>query len=125
MQVLAEFKERLHIIAQLEMLRPRRQHFSTWAFLKKKGGIAGEWEECWKWIKIRIVDLPPKFHKGTIVTLRGVGKAKVKEVLRVLGYRHFIALVGKKMTGLLILQSMDGMGHNARRKGSLTLSTRG
>jgi hypothetical protein len=33
----------------------------------------------------KIVDLPPKFHKVTVVTLFGMDKVKVQDVFRVLG----------------------------------------
>ena len=62
----------------------------------------------------RLQDLPPKFQKGSIVTLRGIGKCKVQEVFRVLGYRDFIALVGREMRGLDIPRHMSDMSHKTR-----------
>ena len=38
----------------------------------------------------------------------------MKEVLRVLGYRDFIALVGRAMRGLGISRHMDDMPHKTR-----------
>ncbi len=74
--------------------------FSTHDFyLKRK--IAKEWEALNTWVEVRrINDLPSTFEKGSIVTLKGIGKCKVKDVFRALGSRDFVALVGKEMKGL-------------------------
>jgi hypothetical protein len=81
--------EALHQIAlievQLAALKPHAvvkpsNNFSTYDFyLKHK--IAKEWQNLNKWIEVRrLQDLPLKFEKGTIVTLKRIGKCKVKEV---------------------------------------------
>ena len=62
----------------------------------------------------QLQDLPPEFCKGAIETLRGLGKVKVGEVFRVLGYRELIALVGPELQGLGIPRKMDHRGHKTR-----------
>jgi hypothetical protein len=62
----------------------------------------------------RLQDLPPRFCKGTGVTLRGLGKVKVGEVFWVLGYRDLMALVGPELQGLVIPRKMDHRGHKVR-----------
>ena len=42
-----------------------------------------------------------------VVTLRGLGKVKVREAFRVLGYRDLIALVGPELQGVGIPRKMD------------------
>ncbi len=72
---------------------------------------------CRKWIEIRkITDLPPKFHKGAIITLKGMNKAKVKDVFRACGLKDLIALVGPGLEGLGLPEHMDGWDHQARIK---------
>ena len=89
-------------------------NFSTHDFyLKKK--ITDEWQDLNKWVEVRkIQDLPPKFEKGTIVTLKGIGKCKVGDVFRALGYRDFLTLVGKDMRGLGIPKELDEEDHETR-----------
>ena len=88
--------------------------FSTHDFYLKRN-IAKEWEDLNKWVEVRhIKDLPSTFQKGSIVTLKGIGKCKVKDVFRALGYRDFVALVGKEMKGLGIDRSLDSADHKAR-----------
>ena len=41
-------------------------------------------------------------------------KFKVKQVCRALGYRDFIALVGREMRGLDILREFDDLDHETR-----------
>ena len=48
------------------------------------------------------------------MTLRGLGKVKVGEVFRVLGYWDLIALVGTELQDLGIPRKMDHRGHKAR-----------
>ena len=62
----------------------------------------------------RLQDLPPKFCKGALVTPRRLGKVKVGEVFRALGYGDLIALVGTELQGLGIFRRMDHRGHKAR-----------
>jgi hypothetical protein len=90
--------------------------FSTHNFyLKRK--IAKEWEALNKWVEVRrINDLPSTFEKGSIVTLKGIGKCKVKDVFRALGYRDFVALVCKEMKGLGIPVTLDSADHKTRLK---------
>jgi hypothetical protein len=49
-----------------------------------------------------------------MITLKGMSKAKVKDVFRVCGMKDFIALVGHDLEGLGIPEYMDGGGHQAR-----------
>jgi len=73
------------------------------------------WRDLNKWIEVRrLQDLPSKFEQGTIVTLKGNGKFKVKDVFRALGYRDFVALVGREMRGLGIPKELDDMDHETR-----------
>jgi hypothetical protein len=60
--------------------------------------------------------LPPKFHKGAIISLKGMSKAKVKDVFRVCGLKDLIASVGPGLEGLGLPEHMDGRGHQARLK---------
>ncbi len=55
------------------------KNYSTHDFDLKKN-IMREWEELNKWIEVRrLQDLPPKFEKGVIFTLRGICKVKDSE----------------------------------------------
>ena len=121
MQQISELKRRLDALASDAVVKPHTRNLSTWDFYLEhmgfylKTNIAKGWQDCWKWIEIgKIFDLPPKFHKDTIVTLKGLSKAKVKDVFRVLGMRDFISLVGHDLEGLGIPSSMDGRGHQTR-----------
>ncbi len=88
--------------------------FSTHDFYLKRT-IAKEWEVLNKWVEVRrINDLPSTFEKGSIVTLKGIGKCKVKDVFRALGSRDFVALVGKEMKGLGIPVTLDSADHKTR-----------
>ncbi len=89
-------------------------NFSTHDFyLKRK--ITKEREDLNKWVEVRrINNLPSTFEKGSIVTLKGIGKCKVNDVFRALGYRDFVALVGKDMKGLGIPASLDSVDHKTR-----------
>ena len=89
--------ESLHRIVALEatvaaltfeaVVQPSK-HFSTHDFYLKTKIVnrLKQWSELNKWIEV-------------ITTLRGIGKFKVKHVFRALGYRDFVALVGKEMRG--------------------------
>jgi hypothetical protein len=56
------------------------------------------------------------FHKDAIITLKGMSKAKVKDVFRVCGSKDLIALMGPGLEGLGLPEHMDGRGHQARLK---------
>jgi hypothetical protein len=104
----------LQLLSPDTVVKPPTHSFSTWDVYLKTN-IAGEWQDCRKWIEIRnIIDLPPKFQKGSIITLKGLRKAKVMDVFRVCGMKDFISLVGPGLEGLGIPEHMDGRGHQAR-----------
>jgi hypothetical protein len=90
-----ELKRRLLLLSPDAVVKPPTRNLSTWDFYLKTN-IAAEWQDCRKWIEICkiISDLPPKFHKGAIITLKGMRKTKVKDVFRVCGMKDLIALVG-------------------------------
>ncbi len=48
------------------------------------------------------------------MTLKGLGRVKVGEVFRILGYRDLIVLVGTELEGLGILRQRDHRGHKTR-----------
>ena len=117
---LAEALQRISALqVQLDVIVPRGVamppvRISTHDFYLKTN-IRKEWQERRKWVEIRrLQDLPPKFCKGSVVTLRGLGKVKVGDVFRVMGRRDLIALVGPELLGLGIPTEMDGRGHKAR-----------
>jgi hypothetical protein len=104
---------------ELDAIRPQMVihpplHDSTHDFYLKTN-IRQECQDLRKWVEIRLLqDLPPKFCKGALVTLKGLGTVKVGEVFRVLGYRDLIALVNPELQGLGIPEYMDHRGHQAR-----------
>lgn len=111
-----ELKRRLLLLSPDAVVKPPTRNLSTWDFYLKTN-IAAEWQDCHKWIEIRkIIDLPPKFHKGVVITLKGMSKAKVKDVFRVCGLKDLIALVGPGLEGLGLPEHMDGWDHQARIK---------
>ena len=82
MYQITELKSRLNVLVSDTVVKPPTRNLSTWDFYIKTN-ITGEWQDCRKWIEIRkIVDLPSKFRKGTIVTLKGMSKVQVKDVFR-------------------------------------------
>ena len=114
---------------ELDVIRPQMAihpplHDSTHDFYLKTN-IRQEWQDLRKWVEIRrLQDLTPKFCKGVLVTLKGLGTVKVGEVFRVLGYRDLITLVGPELQGLGIPEYMDIVGTKPGLVGFSTLRTR-
>jgi hypothetical protein len=99
-------------------------HDSTHDFYLKTN-TRQEWQDLRKWVEIRrLQDLPPKFCKGALVTLKGIGTVKVGEVFRVLGYRDLIDLVGPELQGLGIPSTWTIVGTKPGLVGFSTLRTR-
>jgi hypothetical protein len=113
LQRISALQAQLDVLVPRGVARPPGRISTHDCYLKTN--IRKEWQEKRKWVEIRrLQDLSPKFCKGSVVTLRGLGKVKVGDVFRVMGRRDLIALVGPELLGLGIPKEMDGRGHNAR-----------
>jgi len=114
---LAQAMERIsQLELELDAIRPQMAihpplHDSTHDFYLKTN-IRQEWQDLRKWVEIRrLQDLPPKFCKGALVTLKVLGTVQVGEVFRC---SDLIALVGPELQGLGIPEYKDHRGHQAR-----------
>jgi hypothetical protein len=111
---------------ELDAIRPQMAihpplHDSTHDFYLKTN-IRQEWQDLRKWVEIRrLRDLPPKFCKGALVTLKGLGTVQVGEVFRC---SDLIALVGPELQGLGIPSTWTIVGTKPGLVGFSTLRTR-